>query len=91
MDFITKALNKFLWGQKEENRNLLIRRYFYADSINNLAEQFAEYFGRDYYFVLSMALTLGFFVEYSVSHDENQTVEEAGFDSNKTEEGMKHI
>lgn len=41
LNFITKALNKFLWAQKEENRNLLIRRYFYADSINNLAEQLA--------------------------------------------------
>lgn len=33
---IENAINQFLWKQKEEKRNVFIRRYWYFDSIENI-------------------------------------------------------
>ncbi|MDE5596733.1 MAG: sigma-70 family RNA polymerase sigma factor [Lachnospiraceae bacterium] len=33
---VESAINKFLWQQKKEKRNIFIRRYWYFDSIENI-------------------------------------------------------
>ena len=35
-----QAINRFLYGIERESRNIFIRRYFYADSVKEIAERF---------------------------------------------------
>lgn len=35
---VENAIDKFLWGQGEEKRNVFIRRYWYFDSVENICE-----------------------------------------------------
>lgn len=37
---LTRAIADFLWGQEEEKRQIFIRRYWYGDSVKELAEAF---------------------------------------------------
>lgn len=36
-----EAINRFLYGIEAESRNIFIRRYFYADSIKEIADRFS--------------------------------------------------
>lgn len=35
-----EAINRFLYGIDEESRNMFVRRYFYVDSVKEIAERF---------------------------------------------------
>ena len=35
-----QAINQFLYGIERESRNIFVRRYFYADSVKEIAERF---------------------------------------------------
>lgn len=38
---LSKSINKFLLGEKKEARQIFVCRYFYCDSVNEIAERFS--------------------------------------------------